>query len=200
MNKVSSKMQSDDSFPLRQYLCLMALGLFITSASWLSFAQQTNTSTKVSSSYECTQVSLDDIDTELLTKEERLALMDASLSQSIDSYSSCVNTVQTAMTGGGGGGGGAAGQGSSGEGPSQSGSAQTPDSENAQSEPAQSVNMGSEVVNQQSNSQTPVNREVVAPKDNDSIICKLLFDEIQKSSGTARTGLEKQYKDYMCGS
>jgi len=155
--------------------------------------------TKISSAYECTQVSLENTDADLLTKEERLALLDQSLSDSINSYTSCIDTVQDAMSGGGSGGGqgGGAGSGGMSAGGQSEGQAQVNESSEAQS--SQQSQAGTEPAAPANTQQNPAERGVIAPKDNDSIICKLLFDEIQKSSGVSRTGLEKQYKDYMCG-
>ena len=56
--------------------------------------------------YECTQVAIEDIDPTLLTKEERIALLDGSLKDSIDQYSTCVSTVQQNMSASAGGSGG----------------------------------------------------------------------------------------------
>jgi hypothetical protein len=154
------------------------------------------------SSYECTQVTISDIDESLLTTEEKIARLDNSLSESIDSYTSCVNAVQKAMSGGGSGSGSGSG-GGAGEQEAQSSGAgfSGEESENSQ------TNEQGRVSNQAGSvpaapTQTPpteVKRGVVAPKDNDSIICKLLYDEIQNADPASLAGLEKQYQDYKCG-
>lgn len=155
------------------------------------------------SAYECTQVSIDDIDESLLTREERIALMDASLSDSIDSYTSCVNTVQSQMSGGGSGSGGAAGSDGSAPDNTQNNADQSAQSNSQQAEQnaqgSGAPQAGSSAVSSQNQTTKPVQRGIIAPKDNDSIICKLLFDEMQKASGPSLAGLEKQYRDYQCG-
>jgi hypothetical protein len=191
---------------LKGFGAAFILFVSLSAASMLTHAQSTQSNasskptpklvTKVSSAYECTQVTLDDANSELLTKEERLALLDQSLSDSINSYTSCVNTVQDAMSGGGSGSGQG---GTSGSGSASASGQQSQTNESSGSESPQQSQAGSEPTETSNTQQNPVERGVVAPKDNDSIICKLLFDEIQKSSGASRTGLEKQYKDYMCG-
>jgi len=181
---------------------VVLLSASLSAVSVLTHAQSTPSqpiskqSTKVSSAYECTQVTLDDADSALLTKEERLALLDQSLSDSINSYTSCIDTVQDEMSGGGSGSGQG---GTSGSGSASTSGQQSQNNESAESESSGQPQAGSEPTEPSNTQHNPVERGVVAPKDNDSIICKLLFEEIQKSSGVSRTGLEKQYKDYMCG-
>jgi hypothetical protein len=47
-------------------------------------------------------------------------------------------------------------------------------------------------------SKTP--RGIIAPKDNDKIICKLLFQEITKTQDADMLkGLKEQYQNYQCG-
>ncbi|WP_371194848.1 hypothetical protein [Glaciecola sp. SC05] len=170
--------------------------------SYSTFSQTQSSQEFPVSAYECTQVSLDEIDESLLTREERIARLDMTLSDSIDSYTSCVNTVQNDMSGGGGGGGKGAGTGTSaGAGQqagqaNQAGQADAPEENNQASGAPQA---GSASLPTENQSSSRVQRGIVAPKDNDSIICKLLFDEIQKASGTSAAGLEKQYRDYQCG-
>lgn len=156
-------------------------------------------STKISSAYECTQVSLENTDSDLLTREERLALLDQSLSDSINSYTSCIDTVQDAMSGGGTGGGQGGGAGSGGVSAGGQSEGQSQANQSSEAESSQQSQAGTEPAAPANSQQNPAEQGVIAPKDNDSIICKLLFDEIQKSSGVSRAGLEKQYKEYMCG-
>lgn len=181
-------------------LCALAI-VAITSA----FAMQQN-SEFPTTSHECTQVTLDDIDESLLTKEEKIARLDVSLSDSIDSYTTCVNTVQKQMAGGGSGsnsGGGSAGEqgAESASGGVQSAAGGEQSQEKTQTGQQQSTGSqaGSSAVEQSQNSTTNVKRGVVAPKDNDSIICTLLYEEIQKANADSLVGLEKQYQDYKCG-
>ncbi len=163
--------------------------------------------------YNCTVVSLQDHEAELLTKEEKIALLEGTLYESIDKYSSCVNQVSananTGSTGNGGGSGaGSTGQGDlNGEGASENveqGGQATDGSENK----SQSQNgvISDESINSSvpklppSESVTPAKRGVIAPKDNDKIICKLLFQEIQTTKDTVMLkGLKEQYANYQCG-
>lgn len=151
------------------------------------------------SAYECTQVSLDDVDESLLTREERIARMDIALSDSIDSYTSCVNTVQNEMSGGGSGAGSGSGSEFAEGSEQQDGQADATEQSTPVQQSSGSPQAGSEPTRTQNQTTTSAPRGVIAPKDNDSIICKLLFDEMQKTNGSALTGLEKQYRDYQCG-
>lgn len=151
------------------------------------------------SAYECTQVSLDDVDESLLTREERIARMDIALSDSIDSYTSCVNTVQNEMSGGGSGAGSGSGAESSEGSDQQHGQGDATEQSNPVQQSNGSPQAGSEPTRTQNQTTTNAPRGVIAPKDNDSIICKLLFDEMQKTNGASLAGLEKQYRDYQCG-
>jgi hypothetical protein len=182
-------------------LCAFTI-VAITSA----FAMQQNNEFPTTS-HECTQVTLDDIDESLLTKEEKLARLDVSLSDSIDSYTTCVNTVQQQMSGGGsggnsGGGGGTGEQGvqsASGGVQSAAGNEQSQEKKQIGQQQSGGSQAGSSAVKQSQNTTTNVKRGVLAPKDNDSIICKLLYEEIQKANADSLAGLEKQYQDYKCG-
>ncbi|WP_395339706.1 hypothetical protein PN836_015145 [Ningiella sp. W23] len=176
-----------------------------------AYAQSPSVSTN-GTAYECTQVSLDEIDEALLTREERLALLDQSLSDSIDSYSTCVSAVQSDMAGGGSGsgskgaGGDAGSASNAGTSGTESGSSTSnesltnPESESQDATQSSRSQSGSVAVSTNSSSTSRVQRGVVAPKDNDSIICKLLYDEISNAQGEQKAGLEKQYKEYQCGS
>lgn len=154
------------------------------------------------SAYECTQVALEDIDPSLLTKQERIALLDGSLSESIDSYSTCVGAVQQNM-GNGAGNGGAGGDGASGDGAggnlSGDSANEMPTENNNQGAPQQESPPPIDDSTKQENI-TPTQRDVIAPKDNDKIICKLLFQEIQKiNDPDMLAGLKEQYSNYKCG-
>ena len=178
-------------------LCAFTI-VAITSA----FAMQQNNEFPTTS-HECTQVTLDDIDESLLTKEEKLARLDVSLSDSIDSYTTCVNTVQQQMSGGGSGGGGGTGeqgvQSASGGVQSAAGNEQSQEKKQIGQQQSGGSQAGSSAVKQSQNTTTNVKRGVLAPKDNDSIICTLLYEEIQKANADSLAGLEKQYQDYKCG-
>lgn len=178
-------------------------------SSSLSFAWQQEAQQSVTSAYECTQVAIEDIDSGLLTKQERIALLDNSLSESIDSYSSCVSTATQSMSGGGSGqDSGALGSGESG---AQSANNQQIADElemegGQQSEPLPDPSDLPEAMPE--TSQVPIKgtgstsapRGIIPPKDNDKIICKLLFQEITKAQDPAMIkGLTQQYSNYKCG-
>jgi hypothetical protein len=190
--------------------------ILISSLSQAAFIPYASASDLIpASAYECTQVTLNDYDEQLLTRAEKIALMDQSLSDSIDNYTVCVNTVQLDMSGGGSGSGLGSGEAggndagdqaaqSSGNGPGTSEQQGSESSDanrtNEQSQSNGASQAGTVPVNNQSQSTTSsAKRGVVAPKDNDSIICQLLFDEINQASGAALEGLEKQYREYQCG-
>lgn len=177
--------------------------------SSLSFAWQQETQQGVTSAYECTQVALEDIDSGLLTRQERIALLDNSLSESIDSYSTCVSSAAQNMSGGG------SGQGSEALDNGQGG-AQSANSQQISDELEMEGGQQSEASQEQSNlpeempetAQVPIKgtgstsapRGIIPPKDNDKIICKLLFQEIKKTQDPDMIkGLTQQYSNYKCG-
>ena len=181
-------------------------GLIVSCSAQISFAnteQLSATNNAMSSAYECTQVGLDQIDPALLTKEERIALLDNNLNKSIDNFSTCVSSAQASMAGGGNGQGLGGDEGFvTGEGAQSDSNEPMPQSEDVGDE--------STDVNQEINSQiptkggesgsTPTTRGIIPPKDNDKIICKLLFQEIKKTTDTAMIeGLKEQYSNYKCG-
>ncbi len=149
-------------------------------------------------SYECTQVGLDEIDPALLTKEERIALLEGKLSDSINSFSMCVSQAQSAMSGGGNGQGAEFGQLGAGEDATEPqnnlGSVESEldqiSEEIASSNKADTGEVGN----------TPTTRGIIPPKNNDKIICKLLFQEITKTTDLGLLeGLKEQYANYKCG-
>lgn len=185
----------------------VCITLFVSSSfsfAWQQVAQQSNTS-----AYECTQVALEDIDSGLLTKQERIALLDNSLSESIDSYSSCVSSAAQNMSGGG------SGQGSEALDNVQDGS-QSANKQQIGDELEMEGGQQSKASQEQSSTQekmpettqipikgtgsTSAPRGIIPPKDNDKIICKLLFQEIQKTQNPDMIkGLTQQYSNYKCG-
>lgn len=207
-------------------LCVLVVLLVLSLSQ--AFAQSLDD--REVSAYECTQVSLDDIDESLLTREEKIARLDGALSDSINSYMSCVSSVQAEMSGGGGGANGNGGGNSStdGDGSANNDSAAngatngtandgaTNDGQNALNEQGGQGNQnvstdtsstsqgapqaGSMPAPASGNTGNTAKREVIAPRDNDSIICKLLYAEIQNADADTASGLEKQYRDYKCGS
>ena len=178
-------------------------------ASSFSFAWQQEAQQSITSAYECTQVAIEDIDSGLLTKQERIALLDNSLSESIDSYSSCVSSAAQIMTGGGSGQGSEALE--SGQGGAQSANDQqlVDDLEIEGGQAGESSQELSKLPKEiPETSQVPIKgtgstsapRGIIAPKDNDKIICKLLFQEIKKTQDPDMIkGLTQQYSNYKCG-
>ena len=181
--------------------CLLKAYVSLSGLTMLSFAVAQNPQVPPAtdggqqvSAYECTQVAIEDIDPALLTKQERIALLDGNLQDSINNYSTCVSAVQQSMGNGEGigGGGDSEGQGAG----SASSSSQPLDNQGA---PPQEVTPPIDNAEKQKNI-TPSAREVIAPKDNDKIICKLLFQEIQKvDDPDMLAGLKEQYSNYQCG-
>ncbi|WP_440056723.1 hypothetical protein ACSLBF_17735 (plasmid) [Pseudoalteromonas sp. T1lg65] len=163
-----------------------------------------------SSAYDCTAVELDAVDASKLTKEEQIALLEESLFNSVDKYSTCMEKVQKKMSastakGSGANGGGAGANGASGSNGGSGASAGTGASESAATSSGSSAN--SENTNT-SNSETNSNRsgssgaenKIVAPKDNDSVVCGMIYEEIGKESDpVAKEKLKEQYKQYNCG-
>ncbi len=176
------------------------------------FAQHVQAQAQIVSeqdAFECTQLSIDKVDEALLTKAERLALMDKNLKTSMDQYEQCVSNVQQQMAGANGGGGQGSGQGGgessggdgSGDGSSENTSNKAGDEQENSNEQASSQSRQTSTSQQasQSNSSTNRPRGLVKPKDNDSIICQLLWEEIQNAPADKVDGFKKQYRDYKCG-
>ncbi|WP_157795512.1 hypothetical protein [Pseudoalteromonas ruthenica] len=142
--------------------------------------------------YDCTAVEIEEVDPATLTKEERISLMENALLDSVNRYSTCMDQVQQSM---------AAQQ--AGEGTGHNNTQATQQTQKQ----AQGQN---EMLQQQAQNNTEVDdkerkagpgreQQVVAPKDNDSIICTMLYEEIQKETNEAtRSALLQQYEDYRC--
>lgn len=149
-------------------------------------------------SYECTQVGLDEIDPALLTKEERIALLDGNLSDSINNFSMCVSKAQSAMAGGGNGQGSDVGQLGGAEGTTES--KRTEGSVDSELEKMSEEITSPEKQDTGELGTTPTTRGIIPPKNNDKIICKLLFQEIKNTSDAGLLeGLKQQYANYQCG-
>lgn len=168
---------------------------------------QSSQSNAEQNAYECTQLSIDKVDESLLTKAERLALMDRNLQVSMDQYEQCVSNVQQQMAGASGGSG-QGGQGTQGENAgegsndsnannSEASAAQDQDNNAEQTTSSQQTSTSQQSLQNTSTTNRP--RGVVKPKDNDSIICQLLWQEIQDAPPEKVDGFTKQYKDYKCG-
>ncbi|MGQ8364510.1 hypothetical protein [Glaciecola sp. 1036] len=171
----------------------LSMFVLVVTVGLVSGLQTAQASDEVVSAYECTQVSLDDIDESLLTKEEKLALMEQGLKRSIDSYATCVGKVQQQQASGGAGGG-LEGEGDGNESASEGNQVANSNSNNGDA-PPQEVNTPTTEQSQT----TPAQRKVGKPKDNDSIICQLLWEEIQTAPEDKLAGFKKQYAEYKCG-
>jgi hypothetical protein len=188
---------------MRPYKSMVAMVFFVYPLAVVAVWQ--STSVPVASAYECTQVALDDVNQALLTKEERIALLDDSLHVSIDSYSTCVSAAAKNMSGG------AADQGDSDAGSGQTALAESGgDAAGSLPEKADAAgtNGNDEIPLMQnrigasiSGKSSPTSvRGIIAPKDNDRIICKLLYQEITKTQDPDMLkGLRQQYNNYACG-
>jgi hypothetical protein len=205
---------------LTSFSCATLFALLTLSLPSAAFLQDSTGG--ASSAYECTQVALDGVDEALLTRQERIALLDESLSASIDNYSTCVGTVAQTMSGGGAGGGsgdsGDSGDGgdagnSGSSGTSASGSEQGASSSNSNADESaiQGQGLSGTGIEQTTPPQPGANssqgmgstsaaRGIIPPKNNDKIICKLLYQEITKTKDPDMLeGLRQQYSNYKCG-
>ncbi|WDE05844.1 hypothetical protein SG34_002605 [Thalassomonas viridans] len=172
----------------------------------LSFAISAQNRTDPDSAYDCTKVQLEPLDESKLTREEKLAQLDESLFDAIDSYSTCIEQVQTDQAASGGGGGGAAGSGdgngldgamSDSEASTQSGEV-AENSEHAESEELTETTARNTARN--SRHTTKTKDQLIAPKDNDLIVCGILWENIQaEKDQTAKEKLHQEYKRYNCG-
>jgi hypothetical protein len=137
-------------------------------------------------SYDCTTLSIEDVDKTKLTKQELLALEEQSLFASVEGYSACMGQAQAEAANAVGAG---ARQGASEPG----GEASSANSEEGKA-------LSSESETQKSSPSGGAENQVIAPKDNDSIVCKILYEEIgNETDDLKKAGLRKQYKDYSCG-
>ncbi|MFY8275511.1 hypothetical protein AAEU32_15415 [Pseudoalteromonas sp. SSDWG2] len=148
--------------------------------------------------HDCTGVEIAEIDPESLTKEERILLMENALLDSVNRYSTCLQKVQTEMA----------------QSQSQSAGQDVSEAQDASNTPAENNSLTAQrpanethsTMDNASSSEKEKReigagreQQVVAPKDNDSIICTMLYEEIQRETNDAtRDALIKQYKDYNC--
>ena len=157
------------------------------------------------SAYDCTRVEIAEVDPNKLTEDEQIALLEESLFSSIDKYSSCMEQVQSQMAASGGGGSNGSGSGggstSSGSGTGEAASESNTDSQQAtQPSDAEASNTNATVDNTLKTGDSGAKNQVIAPKDNDSIVCGMLYEEISKETDeSVKAGLVKQYKSYDCG-
>ena len=157
-------------------------------------------SEEVVNPHNCANVELKSVK-KSLSKEEQLRLLDNTFVDSIDAYAECITTsqAQSAQAGSGAGGGSDSGeQGNLSE--------QANNNSESQIEENASAELSEDQTSQAptNTNTTPVNsgakNKLVAPKDNDLIVCQMLWDEInQESNEQTKAELTKQYKDYQCG-
>lgn len=164
-------------------------------------AQQTPKQ-RVGVAYDCTGVEMAEIDPATLTKAERILLMENALLESVNRYSTCLDKVQSDMSQSQSSGSAGGGDGDI-NGQEQS---QLEKSEQRVSSAEQNLELTNSTMDQQTTTEREKmhsgggkEQQVVAPKDNDSIICTMLYEEIQKETNDAtREALVQQYKDYQC--
>ncbi|WP_105190316.1 hypothetical protein [Pseudoalteromonas sp. T1lg48] len=147
--------------------------------------------------YDCSAVEIDEIDPATLTKQERIKLMENALLDSVNKYSTCLDKVQQQMAS------------------EQAQASVTAQGQTQQDAQAHSQGTSAEQVTQDLplSTQDPAPtkeqekmksgggraQQVVKPKDNDSIICTMLYEEITKETNEAtKQALIKQYEDYNC--
>ncbi|MFT6896293.1 MAG: hypothetical protein ACJA13_000694 [Paraglaciecola sp.] len=170
--------------------------IVLVSLPCISMAQdQTPRINKAGTAYDCTQVSLDAIGDELLTTDERIGLLDKSLTRSIDNYSACIDNVQQQISSKSS----SLGLGDGVEGAKEN----APEELVSATEQILNTNTSKPEENVFENIQTKTAhppRRIIPPTDNDQIICKILFEEIAKTTdANMLKGLKKQYENYKCG-
>lgn len=140
--------------------------------------------------YDCTTVQLEEVDPSQLTEAERVAMLEDSLFSSVDEYSTCMDQVQTEMveqTASGNGGG----------------AANTEINSNSEEdgEVMEAVVNEEEIVEDTERSEPRGSKnKLIKPKDNDSIVCRMLYEEIAKESDEkTKASLIEQYNSYNCG-
>lgn len=144
---------------------------------------------------DCTQLEFGSPIEGVLTKEELILEMEQQLFSSVDRYSSCMDKAQTSASesaGTGGSGNEIEGEGSD---VAESSSGHKPN-DNSESE--------DKLAGAPDSGKIPLNNgaenKIVAPKDNDSIICKILYEEIvNEKNAEDRSDLNVEYQKYNCG-
>jgi len=180
-------------------ICRSAQILFwivLVALSRLSVAQeQAPVINKAGSAYDCTQVSLEAVDDELLTADERIRLLDKSLTRSIDNYSACIDNVQQQISNKSSNLGLGDGiQGTKKNTPEQLAATTEQTLNTHNSRPIERIFENTHIQT------TPPLRSIVPPADNDQVICNILFEEIAKTTDVEMLkGLKKQYTNYKCG-
>jgi hypothetical protein len=149
-------------------------------------------------SADCTDTAIQDHDSTLLTREEKIVLMEQSLFASVNQHDSCMEAMQAQaaneMASGGGAGGGASG-GSDGEG--MDGDAFESEASDA-AEPMESETETEDMTEIAGTS--GAEDEIIPPKDNDQIVCSIIYEEMTNEQDSAKkAGLQKEYQKYSCG-
>lgn len=147
-------------------------------------------------SADCTDTAIQDHDTTLLTREEQIILMEQSLFASVNQHDSCMEAMQAqaanemASGGGGGASGGSEGEGMDGD---------AFDSEASEAaEPMESETTTEDMT--EIAGASGAEDEIIPPKDNDQIVCSIIFEEMTNEKDSAKkTGLQKEYQKYSCG-
>ncbi|EKE80632.1 hypothetical protein [Idiomarina xiamenensis] len=184
---------------------------------------QQNSGTYVpGAAYDCSGISLDQQDPTSLTREEKIAQLEKTLQHSIDDYATCLQQVQADMasaeqqsgqaaagqTGNGQSGAGQAqGQQQGEQGAQQSSSTQTTSEQQHQqqrSQQGESSTTEQEALPAAQPGSPPQGaggpRQAVPPADNASVLCTLLWQQIEQASDAAsKEKLTQQYLDYNCG-
>lgn len=182
----------------------------LTTALGFQACAQTNTYQK-GAAYDCTGVEVEHVDPKRLTKAEQIALLENSLLNSVDRYSKCIAKVQSQMAASGGGGGGSGTESEGGESGEGAQGAEPGEQEGLGSQEGATEGMEGQTTTSQTNSASGTvpnptqsggggkRNQVIPPKDNDNIICALLWDEITNSTDEAeKQGLIKEYEDLKC--
>jgi hypothetical protein len=183
---------------------LLALLLVL---SPLAAGQDISSNITPSDAYDCTIVELDTVDEASLTTAEHIALMDASLLDSIDKHDNCIDQVVSDNAASGSGQGSGAGlAGADGESTEGENSSDASGGENGSGQ--------SENTTEQANSEDATNKQRdnanqaggngaknqdIAVKDNDSAVCRLLKDELKiETDPKKQSELKEIYNSYQC--
>lgn len=183
-------------------------------AATYSYAQEVETT-----AVDCTQFNLESSPDGVLTKEEMIAEMERQLFASVDRYSSCMEKVQSTAAenagagGGANGGSGADGSGDNNENGSEQGGEQA--GQEGGQEAGQENQQDSEASMADSSEQSGAaegaaktgkisghggaKSQTVTAKDNDSVVCNILAEEIQnEKDAKGKADLSAQYQKYGC--
>lgn len=148
--------------------------------------------------YDCSRVQIQELAESEMTQEERVARLENNLVESVDEYTRCMEQVQQEMSQSGG-------QGSDGGIGGMLGNASSEGEDNQQSAASSSDPQTEQETNLSPENTTRrtggggADNQIIKGKDNDSIVCQILRDEIKNEQDSAKKAdLTKQYKDYNC--